>query len=156
MLAEPESEELLTVKQAATVLHLHERTIRNYINDARLPARKMLGGKGWFIRRTDLFTVLQTSSNLHRPVARSGAVRAGSDPIHVEPDVGIIRRTHTPEGRARAVDVLRRLRAGDAQEQTQAWNLLKTALDEDRPSYRKLFSEHGPSAPETHPQGKPT
>ena len=30
-------------------------------------------------------------------------------------------------------------RAGDAEEQRETWAFLKKALDEDRPSYRKLF-----------------
>ena len=99
-----EAPELLTVKQAADLLHLNERTIRNHINGHRLPARKLPGGKGWLIRREDLFP------------ARPGIVPAGTDPLSVE-GTGIIRRTNTPEGRARAIAMLDRLRNEDKNEE---------------------------------------
>jgi len=100
--------ELLTVKQAADLLHLDERTVRNHINRSRLRASKLPGGKGWLIRREDLLTALT-------PVARPGTVPAGTDPLSVERS-GIIRRTNTPEGRARAIAMLDQLRGGNAQE----------------------------------------
>ena len=102
--------ELLTVKQAADLLHLDERTVRNHINRSRLRASKLPGGKGWPIRREDLFTALA-------PVARPGVISAGISPISVE-TTGIVRRTNTPEGRARALAVLNQIQNGDAEEQT--------------------------------------
>ncbi len=96
-------QELLTVKQAAALLHLDERTIRNHINRSRLRASKLPGGKGWLIRREDLFTALEPVPS--QAPARPGVVSAGTDPLSVETG-GIIRRTNTPEGRARAIAVL--------------------------------------------------
>ena len=98
--------ELLTVKQAAALLHLDERTIRNHINRSRLRASKLPGGKGWLIRREDLFTALEPLP--FQMPARLGVVPAGIDPLSVETS-GIIRRTNTAEGRARAIAVLDKL-----------------------------------------------
>ena len=108
--------ELLTVKQAAALLHLDERTIRNHINRRRLRASKLPGGKGWLIRREDLFTALEPLSL--QSAARSGIVPAGTDPLSVEIS-GIIRRTHTPEGRARAIAVLDKIRADSKDQETE-------------------------------------
>ena len=51
----------------------------------------------------------------------------------------------TPEERARknaaAIAVLRSFLEGDEREQRETFEFLKKALDEDRPSYRKLFAE---------------
>ncbi len=124
------SEELLTVEQAAALLHLDKRTIRNYINGSRLPARKLTGGKSWLIRRSDLFAALED---------RPGVVAAGTNPMQIAPEAGILRRTQTAEGREKAIAALRALRAGDAHEQTESWNTLKTALDRDRLLSRPLF-----------------
>jgi excisionase family DNA binding protein len=152
MIATPDTDQLLTVRQAATLLHLDERTVQNHINGGRLPARKLPGGKGWLIRRADLFTSLQDLPSPHRSSdPQPSVVEAKNNFVPLEVDSGIIRRTHTPEGRAHAIAMLRRLRAGDTQEQTEVWSTLKTALDEDRLSYRKLFPEHETSTPETHP-----
>ncbi len=116
--------ELLTVKQAAALLHLDERTIRNHINRSRLRASKLPGGKGWLIRREDLFTALEPLPP--QIPARPGVVPAGTDPLSIETS-GIIRRTNTPEGRARAIAVLDQLREGDAEEQYQTLEHLSQA-----------------------------
>ena len=108
--------ELLTVKQAAALLHLDERTIRNHINRSRLRASKLPGGKGWLIRREDLFTALEPSPS--QTAARPGVIPAGTDPMSVEAS-GIIRRTNTPEGRARAIAVLDQLRAESKDRKTE-------------------------------------
>lgn len=121
-------QELLTVKQAAALLHLDERTIRNHINRSRLRASKLPGGKGWLIRREDLFTALQPLPS--QTTTRPGVVPAGVDPLSVEGN-GIVRRTNTPEGRARAIAVLDRIQAEatDAQEQFAEYSLqAKTAI----------------------------
>ncbi len=127
MPATAEAEELLTVKQAAAMLHLDERTVRNHINGHRLPARKLPGGKGWLIRRADLLNTLEGSEILSQANAavHSGIVEAGTDPRQAAPDASIIRRTHTPEGRARALAALDALLDGDAEEQRRAWEHLQ-------------------------------
>ncbi len=38
-----------------------------------------------------------------------------------------------------AIALLRSWQEGDAEEQRETWEFLRKALDEDRPSYRKLF-----------------
>ena len=126
MLATPEAEELLTVKQAAAVLHLDERTIRNHINGRRLPARKLPGGKGWLIRRQDLFAALQRASDLPQSdAARPNLAPAGTDPRKTEQETGILRRTQSPEGRDRALAALDALLDGDEDEQRRAWEHLQ-------------------------------
>jgi excisionase family DNA binding protein len=137
MLAIAEAEELLTVKQAANLLHLNERTIRNHINNARLPARKLPAGKGWLIQREDLFAALQTPSNLRPPTVRPGVIEAGSDPMQGDPTEGIIRRTHTAEGRARAIAALDSLLDDDADEQRLAWEHLQRTGPESELQFRR-------------------
>jgi hypothetical protein len=44
-----------------------------------------------------------------------------------------------PEERERALRALDALLEGDEEEQRETFAFLKKALDEDRPSYRKLF-----------------
>lgn len=110
--------ELLTVKQAADLLHLDERTVRNHINQRRLRASKLPGGKGWLIRRDDLLTALQPIPS-SRTIDRSGIVPAGTHPLLVESE-GIIRRTNTLEGRARALAVLDGLQAEAIDELNQS------------------------------------
>jgi hypothetical protein len=45
----------------------------------------------------------------------------------------------TPEEVQSLIDLLRSWQEGDADEQRETWEFLKTALDEDRMSDRKLF-----------------
>ncbi|HET6387510.1 MAG TPA: hypothetical protein VFJ58_29325 [Armatimonadota bacterium] len=52
---------------------------------------------------------------------------------------GWIQRTHTPEGRARALSALASLSAGDPDEQRETLEYLERVIDEDRLSYRKRF-----------------
>ena len=129
MITIAEPEELLTVKQAAVMLHLDERTVRNHINAQRLPARKLPGGKGWLIRRADLLNTLQ------------GSERLGQVPAATRP--GIIRRTHTPEGRARALAALDALLDGDADEQRRAWAHLQRSGPETALEFRRWNPETG-------------
>ena len=110
--------ELLTVKQAAALLHLDERTIRNHISRSRLRASKLPGGKGWLIRREDLLTALEPAPS--QTTGRPGVVPAGTDPQSVEVS-GIVRRTNTPEGRARAIAVLDQLWA-DGRDEASAFS----------------------------------
>jgi hypothetical protein len=45
----------------------------------------------------------------------------------------------TPEEARNLIELLRSWQEGDAEEQRETWEFLKAALDEDRPSRRKLF-----------------
>ncbi|MGI4791382.1 MAG: helix-turn-helix domain-containing protein [Janthinobacterium lividum] len=117
MSTQTETHELLTVKQAAALLQLDERTIRNHINRSRLRASKLPGGKGWLIRREDLFTALEPAAP--QSGSRPGIVPAGTNPLSVETS-GIIRRINTPEGRARAIAVLDRILAESRNEEPDA------------------------------------
>jgi hypothetical protein len=45
----------------------------------------------------------------------------------------------TPEEARGLIELLRSWQEGDAEEQRETWEFLKVALDEDRPSCRKLF-----------------
>lgn len=123
------ADDLLTVRQVAEMFHLGEKSIRDRILAGRLPAQKLEGGKQWLIRREDALGALRRvpsresdpSSN-----ARPGVVPAGTDPLHATAS-GIIRRTHTPEGRARAIAALDALGDGDEEEQRRAWEHLQRA-----------------------------
>lgn len=123
------ADDLLTVRQVAEMFHLGEKSIRDRILAGRLPAQKLEGGKQWLIRREDALGALRRTP--HGEAAspadvRPGVVLAGTDPFHVAAS-GIIRRTHTPEGRARALAALDALRDGDAEEQRRAWEHLQRA-----------------------------
>jgi excisionase family DNA binding protein len=48
----PDPERLLTLKEAATVLRLHPRTVREYVRRGELEGR-VIGGR-WKFRRKDL------------------------------------------------------------------------------------------------------
>jgi excisionase family DNA binding protein len=111
-------EELLTVEQIAQMMQVNPRTIRNRINAGLLPARKMVGGKDWRIRRVDADALFS-----------QGALRHAEQPA-------IIDRLSTPEGRARAVAALRSLREGDVAEQQETLALLQKAEREQPLSFR--------------------
>ena len=46
----------------------------------------------------------------------------------------------------RAIELLRKRSEEDPEEQRETWEYLRKALDEDRPSYRKLFPPSEPAA----------
>ena len=116
------ADDLLTVRQVAEMFHLGEKSIRDRILAGRLPAQKLEGGKQWLIRRADALGALRRTP--HGEAASPADVRprvvpAGTDPLHVAAS-GIIRRTHTPEGRARALAALDKMLEGDEEEQRRA------------------------------------
>ena len=53
MAAEPATEEVLTLEQAAALLHLHPRTVGALARAGKLPGRKV--GKQWRFARARLF-----------------------------------------------------------------------------------------------------
>jgi excisionase family DNA binding protein len=100
--------EFLTVEETARMLRLHPRTIRNRIKSGLLPAKQIMGGKNKLIAKSDALALLvnsapatQVKSPLVNPLA-------------------------TLEGRARAIEMLRRLREeeGDEEEQQRAAEVL--------------------------------
>ena len=62
---------------------------------------------------------------------RAPTQERGDDEVRVPRSAG-------PQIRS-AIALLRSWQHGDAEEQRDTWEFLKKALDEDRPSYRKLF-----------------
>ena len=78
----------------------------------------------------------------------TGATPRRGQRRHVAPDAAtpasregesIILEPPTSEEIEATVRLLRSWREGDAEEQRETWGYLKKALDEDRPSGRKLF-----------------
>lgn len=119
MSATIETPEYLTVAEAAALLRVHPRTILNRIRDGRLPAKRLQGGKTSLIARADALALLQDVSPA-RPEAPA--------PERLAPSP-LIDRLGTPEGRARALAMLRRLREeGDIEEQRRAWEVLKDGV----------------------------
>lgn len=138
--------DLMTVRQVALLFRLGERSVLSRIKDGRLPAHKMEGGKQWLIRRADALAVLQghpASQGVSSPKTRPGVMPAGTDSMDIDPGAGIIRRTHTPEGRARALAALDRLLDGDADEQRRAWEHLQSVGPESAIQFRRWDVETG-------------
>jgi len=138
--------DLMTVRQVALLFHLGERSVLSRIKDGRLTAHKMEGGKQWLIRREDALAALQGRPAPHdrsAPTNRPGVVQAGDDPMHTGPGAGIIRRTHTPEGRARALAALDRLLDGDEDEQRRAWEHLQRIGPASAVQFRRWDVETG-------------
>ncbi len=131
------ADDLLTVRQVAEMFHLGEKSIRDRILAGRLPAQKLEGGKQWLIRREDALGALRrTHSDESALNARPGVVPAGTDPLSVAAS-GIIRRTHTPEGRARAIAALDALRNGDEEEPRRAWEHLQHTEQKNPIQFRR-------------------
>lgn len=55
-----ESIKTYTVKEAQTILHVNDKTIRNYIKAGKLKAAKI--GRGWIIKESDLMTFINSNS----------------------------------------------------------------------------------------------
>src|SRR5262245_58481780 len=68
---------IYTVDQAAEVLHLHAKTVRRFIHEGRLKAKRI--GKEYRIMRADLAELAGTEHSLdHPPVARTRHVVAST------------------------------------------------------------------------------
>ncbi len=70
------SAHLLTVEQVAELLNLHVKTVRRYVQDGRLKAKRI--GKEYRITRTDLDAFAGGSDTTSAPVARTRHVVASS------------------------------------------------------------------------------
>ncbi len=113
-----DTDELLTVAQIARLLQVNPRTIRNRIKAGQLPARKMVGGKDWRVRRVDADILFRQDAPL------------------ITEQSPLIDRLSTAEGRARAIASLRSLREGNQAEQRETLALLQKAEREQPLSLR--------------------
>lgn len=124
--------EILTVEQVARMMQVTPRTIRNRINRGLLPARKMVNGKDWRIRRVDVDAMLQ------EPPARHAV------PIDTSYRPRLIDRLGTADGRARARAVLAALGEDrDEAEQKASWAQLQQALEQRTMQFRRWNVESG-------------
>ncbi len=71
------SSELLSVDQVAQILGLHPRTVRRFIREDRLKAKKL--GKEWRILRTDLDVLTGREPSTREQVSGSMQVSAVAD-----------------------------------------------------------------------------
>ncbi len=138
--------DLMTVRQVAELFRLGERSVLSRIKDGRLAAQKMEGGKHWLIRREDALAALHGSSNGDTPPP--GVMRAGNVSMGTETDTGIIRRTHTLEGRARALAALDKMLDGEEDEQRRAGEHLQRVGPESVVQFRRWNVETGESLDE--------
>ena len=70
-----------------------------------------------------------------------GGVFKPKEPVELD-DKSEVRLFVQPIGKAKeAVRLLKAWMEGDEREQTDAWNHVKQAIDQDRPSSRKLFQD---------------
>ena len=54
-----ENNELLTIEQAAELLHVSKRTIQNYVTRRQLKARRRVGGRRLYFAKTDLLQMVE-------------------------------------------------------------------------------------------------
>ena len=118
---------LLTVDQVAEMAHVQPRTIRAKIHQGVLRAHKPPHAKSWLIRRADAEGML---------TGERAPVDLSKSPL--------IDRMGTPEGRARAVAMLRTLGDDwDETEQRAAAAILQKALAENPIQMRRWDPETG-------------
>lgn len=133
----------LTVAEAAALLRVHPRTLHTRIRDGRLPAKRLAGGKAVLLDRRDVLALLEDAhgSGAPLPDLTNNVVTPDADPPSIPPK-GMIDRLGTLKGRARAIEMLRRLRdEADAEEQRRAWAVLQKGV---RPlSLRRWDAEPG-------------
>ncbi len=77
-------QDLLSVEGVAEILGLHPRTVRRFIREGRLGARKI--GKQWRVRRSQLETLTGTGSVVHGP---DHAPSAEDIQVSVVVDIGV-------------------------------------------------------------------
>ena len=112
--ADADASELLSVAEAAALLRVNPRTIRNRIRAGLLPARTLAGTRTVRVERRDVLAQWQPHST------QAGLAPHGkSSPL--------VDRLGTPEGRARALAALDALTEGDELEQRDTIALLARA-----------------------------
>ncbi len=77
-------DELLTVDRVAQMLRLHPRTVRRFIREGRLNAKKI--GKQWRVRRNDLDALAGTETSDPAPVR---APKVEKIQVSVVVDIGV-------------------------------------------------------------------
>jgi excisionase family DNA binding protein len=85
-------DDVLTVEQVAQLLGLHPKTVRGFIADGKLRARKL--GKGWRIMRRDFETLI---AGTEEPGTQSGD---GSEARHDETGAASVQPDMVDEDRA--------------------------------------------------------
>lgn len=119
-------DELVTAPEAARLKGVAESSVRRAIQEGRLPGLRK--GRVYLVRRGDLDEWQPVGHRPSQSMNGSRPSRAPSPkPVPFEPDNDA------------AIQLLRSWRAGDRREQTETWDYLRKALDEDRLSERKLF-----------------
>ena len=124
----------LTIQETAALFRVEARTIRNWVAAGRLPAKRVIGSRGLLISREVALTLLE---EVAAPVSHG--------PLAVTPQTGtsgIIRRTRTPEGRARALAALDSLLDGDETEQETAGEHLQELRHESGVRFRRNHCCH--------------
>ena len=125
MHTETRPSELLSIAEAAALLHVDPRTIKQRIRAGLLPAQTLTGSRIVRIERADVLAQLQ-------------AVPVPSVP----PASPAIERLNTPEGRARALAVLDALRHAPADEIDDGWDL-EQALAQNPLTFRTVILPDG-------------
>lgn len=135
--AEMHLSELLSVAEAAALLRVSPRTIRNRIRAGLLPARTLTGSRTIRVDRQDVM------AQWHPVSAGSRAASPGK----LSP---LVDRLSTPEGRARALAALDAPTEGDALEQRDILALLTQAGRESPLTLRDAVpQEHPALSPKT-------
>lgn len=124
MLDEP----MVTVAEAAKLLHVHTATIRRYINSGRLPAYR-IGRRRLAVRRRDLDRLIEP---------RAVGQRVPTERAEVDDDWTSLPRRLTPEEQRRGLEALERVKALQAEMLAkrggvpfpESWELINEMRDE--------------------------
>jgi excisionase family DNA binding protein len=135
-----------TPEEVATELRVTRRTVYEWLRTGRLHGLR--AGKAWRIPAESVAAFLGADGNGYvaassvAPVVENGSREAASaeaDRRREKRKPRVIDAEQARKNQA-AIELLRKWRTeGDAEEQRETWEYLKRVLDEDRPSYRKLF-----------------
>ena len=135
---------ILTPGEVAERLRVDRETVYRYIRAGTLPAARL--GRSYRVEESSVDTFMARAGvSVRVPRSRGGAPSSrGSDGYLIASSPIPVEAQLTPAQRQRAIELVADwLAHADESEHAETWELLRAALDEDRLSDRRLFSDPG-------------